>query len=103
MSCTRLLLALVSVVICSSAGRAQFFTYPGDYSYALNSIRQVMDVSTDGKLAVTLQNDSASAHSALLRTFNPTPVKSAARRAFRGGAPVAAGQPTRGRQAHIRE
>jgi hypothetical protein len=59
------------LLFASSIARAQFFTLPGDFSYSLNSIRQVFDVSPDGKLAVALSNDPASVHRALLTTFDP--------------------------------
>jgi len=47
------LICLLTPIIC----QAQYFTLPGDFSYSLNSINQVMDVGADGKLAVSLRND----------------------------------------------
>jgi hypothetical protein len=54
-------------VVC----RAQFFTLPGSFSYSLNSINQVFDVSPDGRLAVALRNHPTTVHPAFLTTFDP--------------------------------
>ncbi|MDT4966099.1 MAG: large repetitive protein [Acidobacteriota bacterium] len=65
-------LACVSLcLLTSSVSQAQYFQFPGNFSYSLNSINQVMDVSGDGKIAVVLQNEPVAVHPALLTTFDP--------------------------------
>lgn len=71
MKSSRLPVALCFVFLLAGLCRAQFFTLPGSFSYALNSINQVFDVSPDGRIAVTLRNDPNAAHTALLTTFDP--------------------------------
>jgi hypothetical protein len=63
-----------SVVVClvfSFTVSGQFFTLPGTFFYSLNSVRQVFDVSPDGKIGIALRNDPAATHPALLTTFDP--------------------------------
>jgi hypothetical protein len=48
------LFATIFAVSLPVAVEAQYFNMPGSYTYALNSVRHVMDLSPDGKLGVTL-------------------------------------------------
>ena len=48
-------LFVAAIAVCvPAAAQAQYFNMPGNYLYALNSVRHVMDLSPDGKLGVTL-------------------------------------------------
>lgn len=68
---SNLVSALMITVILAVSNQAQYFKLPGSYSYAQNSVRQVMDISPDGKIAITLRNDPVSVHPAFLTTFDP--------------------------------
>ncbi|HWT03672.1 MAG TPA: Calx-beta domain-containing protein [Pyrinomonadaceae bacterium] len=70
----KLIKFLTYVCLClltSGVCQAQHFKLPGDFTYALNSIRPVMDVSPDGKIAAALRSDPVSVHPARLTTFDP--------------------------------
>jgi hypothetical protein len=45
--------------------QAQYFTLPGTFFYAINSTRQVFDLSPDGKLGVTVRDNG------VLTSFDP--------------------------------
>jgi hypothetical protein len=68
---SRLLAPVCFLFLLSGVCRAQFYTLPGSFGYSLNSIRQVFDISPDGKIAVALRNDPVSTHPAFLTTFDP--------------------------------
>ncbi|HWS90021.1 MAG TPA: Calx-beta domain-containing protein [Pyrinomonadaceae bacterium] len=68
---SRLIISLFFVLLLAGVCRAQFFPLPGSFSYSLNSINDVFDVSPDGKVAVALRNDPNSVHPAYLTTFDP--------------------------------
>jgi hypothetical protein len=67
----QLLFALSICLLISSTGHAQYFTLPGWHAYALNSRRQVFDLSPDGKIGISLRNDPVATHPARLTTFDP--------------------------------
>jgi hypothetical protein len=68
---SRLSASLFFVLLLAGVCRAQYFTLPGSFSYSLNSINEVFDVSPDGKIAVALRNDPGTVHPAYLTTFDP--------------------------------
>jgi hypothetical protein len=71
MNLPRLLTGLCLLFLLSNVCEAQFFTLPGSFSYSLNSINQVFDISPDGKIAAALRNDPSTVHPAYLTTFDP--------------------------------
>ncbi len=71
MKFVRLLFSGCFVFLLAGVCHAQFFTLPGSFSYSLNSINQVFDVSPDGKIAVALRNHPTTSHPAFLTTFDP--------------------------------
>jgi Calx-beta domain len=71
MKLLRLFASFCILFLTTGVIHAQFFTLPGDFGYALNSIRQVFDVSQDGKIAVALRNDPVSGQPAFLTSFDP--------------------------------
>ncbi len=67
----RLFTVVCAALLISNAAQAQFFILPGTFSYSLNSIKQVFDITPDGKLCVTLRADPVAPQAALLTTFDP--------------------------------
>jgi hypothetical protein len=67
MKLTTLLLALCFCFLSWGICEAQYFTLPGNFSYSVNPVNQVMDVSPDGKMAVALRSDGHP----VLTTFEP--------------------------------
>jgi hypothetical protein len=71
MKLSRLLTGLSLLFLISNVCKAQFLTLLGSFSYSLNSINQVFDISPDGKIAVAMRNDPSTVQPAFLTTFNP--------------------------------
>jgi hypothetical protein len=66
------LIAALFLTLAIDSSHERFYTQPGSFGYSLNSVRDVMDVTPDGKIAVSLKNDPVSTHPASLTTFDPT-------------------------------
>ena len=67
----RLSASLLFVLLLAGVCHAQYFTLPGSFTYSLNSVNEVFDVSPDGEIAVALRNDPNTVHPAFLTTFDP--------------------------------
>lgn len=71
MRLNRLFTVLCLIILSSRLSEAQFFRLPGDLDYALNSVNDVFDITPDGSLAVTLEDNLPTSQAALLVAFNP--------------------------------
>jgi hypothetical protein len=64
---------LLTILFLSPAvySQAQFYTLPGNFVYALNAERQVIDSNSNGTIAVGLTNSPVQVHMGLVSSFNP--------------------------------
>src|SRR5262245_3047987 len=67
-----LMLLLFVALLTPGWAQTQFYSLPGSFLYALNSVNQVFDVDSTGTIGIALRSDPGNALTPLLTTFNPT-------------------------------
>jgi hypothetical protein len=68
----RFFTALLLLFILTDRSNERFYTQDGSFLYSNGGVRNAMDITPDGRIAISLKNDVAFVHYASLTTFDPT-------------------------------